>query len=127
MSESATARPLRVLIVEDNLLIAETVAEMLEKSGCAVLGPLPDVASGLALLERERFDAAMLDVNLAGSHSFPLAAVLKERAIPFVFTTGYAETSVFPPEFRSVARITKPYDQEAIDRVVNAWRQVMKA
>src|SRR4051812_18956507 len=82
---------LRVLVVEDNLLIAETICDLLEDHGCAVLGPVPDLQQGLNLLEGERPDGALLDINLSGTLSFPLAAALEGQGVPFVFMTGYDE------------------------------------
>jgi CheY-like chemotaxis protein len=113
--------PLRILVVEDNMLIAETIVDMVESCGCAVVGPAPNLERGLSLLERETVDGALLDVNLSGTFSFPLAAVLTERGVPFVFLTGYDDGTIFPVAFRGVRRVNKPFDQEDVARVVRGW------
>jgi DNA-binding response OmpR family regulator len=112
---------LRVLVVEDNLLIAETICDYLAERGCAVVGPAPDMDRGLRLLQDERLDGALLDINLAGTLSFPLASALEERGVPFVFMTGYDPGTIFPPEFREIRRLTKPFDGDDVDEVLEVW------
>jgi DNA-binding LytR/AlgR family response regulator len=114
-------RPLRVLVVEDNLLIAEALCDLLENCGCTVLGPAPDLTRSRSLIDQEAIDGALLDINLSGTLSFPLAALLTERGIPFVFVTGYDEGVLFPPAFKEVRRIAKPYDARAVSEIVEAW------
>jgi CheY-like chemotaxis protein len=122
-----SARGLRVLVVEDNLLIAETVCDMLEDCGCAVLGPAPDIKRGLQLLSGEQPDGVLLDVNLGGTLSFPLAATLEKQGVPFVFMTGYDEGTLFPPEFRAVRRISKPFDATEVAEVLEVWGRMARA
>jgi DNA-binding response OmpR family regulator len=112
---------LRVLVVEDNLLIAETLCDMLADCGCKVVGPVPDLPRGLALIDGDPLDGAMLDINLSGILSFPLATVLEERGVPFVFMTGYDDGVLFPPEFRKVRRIAKPFDAKDVAEVLEVW------
>ena len=101
---------LRVFIVEDESLVALNLQVMLEDLQCEVA----DVASTRAEADSKFasiiFDAAILDVNLRGERSFPIAQRLQERGIPFVFATGYG-TSVMPPEFRHVPVLSKPFKQ----------------
>jgi CheY-like chemotaxis protein len=120
-------RPLRVLVVEDNLLIAETISDMLQDCGCVVLGPVPDLQRGMQMLEGEQPDAVLLDINLCGTLSFPLAAALEQRGVPFVFMTGYDEGSLFPPEFRAVRRISKPFDAKDVAEVLEVWGRIARA
>jgi CheY-like chemotaxis protein len=117
---------LRVLVVEDNLLIAETICEMLESSGCAIIGPVSDMPSGLRLVEAERLDGALLDINLGGTLSFPLAAALSALGVPFVFMTGYAEGTIFPPEFRAIRRVSKPFDLKEVTEVLEVWGRMAR-
>src|SRR4051812_14727008 len=105
---------LRIMVIEDNVLIAETICDMVTACGCAVVGPVPDIGQGLELLEAGAPDGVLLDVNLGGTLSFPLAAALEARGVPFVFTTGYDADTVFPPEFRRIRRISKPFDRNEI-------------
>jgi len=109
------------LVVEDNLLIAEALCDLLETCGCSVCGPASDLARSRALIEWEQLDGALLDINLGGSLSFPLAALLEERGIPFVFVTGYDDGVLFPVEFKEVRRISKPYDPRAVSEIIEAW------
>jgi len=119
----ASGKPhaLRVLVVEDNWLIAETISEMLERCGCEVVGPAPDLDSGLTLLENAQLDGALLDVNLSGTMSFPVATALEARGVPFVFLTGYDAGTIFPAEFRTIRRLSKPCDQEQVADILEVW------
>jgi len=118
---------LRVLVVEDNWLIAETICDLLVDRGCTVVGPAPDTERGLRLLADERPDGALLDINLAGTLSFPLASVLQDRGVPFVFMTGYDDGAIFPPEFRAVRRIAKPFDVNDVLDVLEVWGRLARA
>ncbi|EIM25325.1 response regulator [Microvirga lotononidis] len=102
-----------VLIVEDEYLIADDIAQVLEQAGAAVVGPAPTRATALALLTSERIDIAVLDIELHGKLVFPVANYLRARAIPFVFATGYSQTSL-PAEYRDVATWEKPFDAYAL-------------
>jgi DNA-binding response OmpR family regulator len=99
-----------VLVVEDNFLVAEAIRDLLQEYGSAVLGPVGKVAPALALMDQYRVDAAILDINLQGEWSFPVARRLLARGIPFLFLTGYDDLSIIPPDMREVTRITKPFD-----------------
>lgn len=86
----------RVLLVEDEFLIAELTAGVLEDLSMEVVGPAYRLADGLRLAEKESLDLAVLDVNLGEGRSDPIAQVLQARKIPFVFVTGYAGLSAAP-------------------------------
>jgi DNA-binding response OmpR family regulator len=101
---------LRVLVVEDNFLVADTICEVLAECGCVVVGPAPSLKRGRELSEDEVLDGAVLDVNLGGELSFPLADVLAKRGVPFLFLTGYDDKSILPDKFREVDRLSKPFD-----------------
>ncbi len=105
---------LSVLIVEDWFLVAEEVRDMLEHAGARVLGPAASVQSALGFLHRERPDAAVLDVSLDEGDVFPFARELLEAGVPFIFMTGHAGESVFPPEFRSMPCLKKPVNAEEL-------------
>src|SRR3546814_15306412 len=72
---------LKVLVVEDNLLLAEVIRDLLEAYGCEVVGPVPDVTQGVAIAREAALDGAVLDINLGGEPCFPIATALAERAI----------------------------------------------
>jgi CheY-like chemotaxis protein len=82
---------LRILIVEDEFLIAFMLTEMLIGARASVVGPARTKDQALMLAQSERLDGALLDVNLKGERSYAVAAELKRRGIPFVLVTGYGE------------------------------------
>src|SRR5438270_8852311 len=91
LTDAVELKGRRVLVVEDEYLIAADIAASLEALGAEVAGPAASVAEALTFLERDgdRLDGAVLDVNLGKERVYPLADVLRSRGIPFVFTTGY--------------------------------------
>jgi CheY-like chemotaxis protein len=98
----------RVLIVEDDYLIAEDLREQLLSCGAVVLGPVACVADALALLEDGAVpDMAILDIGLGGGKVYPVADALRRRGIPFVFATGYDSWSI-PSAYADVPRTEKP-------------------
>ena len=83
----------KVLVVEDEYLVATLMENMLASAGCVVAGPIPRLAQALDAASSEACDVAVLDVNLAGERVYPVADILAQRNVPFVFVTGYG---VFP-------------------------------
>jgi CheY-like chemotaxis protein len=118
MAEPTDLTGLRVLVVEDTFLVAEVIADLLDSCGCTVLGPVPRVASALPMVREAELDGALLDVNLAGELCFPVAAALRERGLPFVFLTGYDDSSIIPEEFQAVPRLSKPIDRRTLAETV---------
>ena len=110
---------LRVLVVEDTLLVADVLADELRDAGCEVVGPVSRLQAAMRVAREERLDGALLDVNLAGERSFPIAAILGERGIPFIFLTGYAEDAILP-EFRASPCLMKPFRAEDMIRLVGS-------
>ncbi|OZI43629.1 response regulator [Bordetella genomosp. 5] len=107
-------RDRRILIVEDEYMIAEFLQYELEDAGAVVAGMIGNVDDGLRQVrDGLAVDAAILDVNLGGQAVFPLADELAARGIPFVFTTGYDASSI-PPRFKQVERYVKPYNTAAM-------------
>ena len=111
---------LRVLVVEDNLLLAEVTKLLLEESGCQVVGPAGWLQRGLELAKHKPLDGALLDINLHGEMSFPIAEVLSARGVPFVFVTGYEDRSIVPLAYRSAPRLDKPVADERLMEVMVA-------
>ena len=107
----------QVLVVEDEELVAMMLADMLQELDCAVLGPAGELTQALALAQKGALDAALLDVSLRGTASFPVAEALQARGIPFAFMSGYGEKD-FPPAFRQVPRLAKPFDLPDLQRVL---------
>lgn len=81
----------RVLVVEDEALIAAMIVEWLGEMGCEAVGPAARISEGLAIAEAEPIDAAVLDVNVNAERIFPLADCLRRRGVALVFATGYGE------------------------------------
>jgi DNA-binding response OmpR family regulator len=111
---------LNVLIVEDNLLLAEVTKMLLEDSGCRVVGPAGWLERGLELAQAGPLDGAILDINLHGEMSFAIAEVLCARGVPFIFVTGYEDRSIVPLAFRSAPRLDKPVADERLVEVMVA-------
>lgn len=97
----------RVLIVEDEFLVAAMLEDELIDRGATVVGPAASLAEGMRLVERGGFDLAVIDWNLDGEHSTPIAEALSEAGIPFVISTGYG---IVPTEFAGHPLLAKPYD-----------------
>ncbi len=112
MSEALSGR--RVLVVEDESLVAMLLETILEDMGCTPIGPVSTVDEALSTVAGEaQIDAALLDVNVAGVQVFPVAAALKDRGVPFVFSTGYGEGGL-PDEWRGQATIQKPFTEDTV-------------
>lgn len=111
---------LKVLIVEDELLLAMDYEEMLRREGCTVLGPAGRRANALALLERQRPDAAILDLNLAGERSTAVAEALEAQKVPFVIVTGYGEKTLQEAVLRRAPRLDKPVKIQDFIRVIGS-------
>lgn len=112
MTQALTDR--RVLVVEDESLVAMLLETILEDMGCTIVGPVATVEEGLAAVAGEdSLDAALLDVNVAGREVFPIAEALKARGVPFVFSTGYGEGGL-PDAWRGQPTVQKPFTESAI-------------
>lgn len=120
----STIRDCRVLVVEDEYMLATELEMELLDAGAIVLGPIGTIEEAVDLVRFEQeIDGAILDVNLGGEMVFPVADLLIERGVPFVFTTGYDE-SIIPPNFKHVVRCEKPINitriTQAIGRIIHA-------
>ena len=109
-------RPSRVLVVEDEMLVAMDIEGLLLERGYEVVGPAPTVERALALLARERPDVAMLDLNLAGEDTVPVAEELRRRGIPFVVVSGYGASRMREGALRDAPFVSKPYDRDDLAR-----------
>lgn len=95
-------------------MVAADLEALLEREGASVVGMASSVAGGLKLLDATHPEAAVLDLNLAGEVSKPLAAAFAERCVPFVIVTGYGESWTRSSEFRDAPRIDKPVDHQRL-------------
>jgi CheY-like chemotaxis protein len=110
----------RILIVEDDWLIAQDMSDIVEELGGAVVGPAGKLAQGLAIAESEELAGAILDVNLNGETTFALADRLLANNIPVIFATGY-DAAMLPGRFADVYRVPKPFTALAVER---AFRRI---
>lgn len=108
---------LRVLVVEDEPVVAMCLEDILDGLGCVPVGPAGRLSEGLALAERETLDAAILDINLGNERSTPIAELLHVRGVPFVFASGYGAV---PERFAGeIELIAKPYREADIEAALH--------
>ena len=114
--DSPTPQP-RLLLVEDEVLVGLFMAEMLEDMDFSVTDPCRTLADGLAAAKAEKFDGAVLDMNLNGESVYPLADLLTSLDVPFIFVTGYS-ADVVAERFAKIPIIQKPVAAEALARIL---------
>jgi DNA-binding response OmpR family regulator len=117
-----TALPLegrRVLVVDDIYFIADDVQRTLGKAGAEIVGPASNTKDAIRQIETTSIDAAVLDVNLEGELSYPIALELERRTIPFIFASGYDDWAV-PEEWQHITRLQKPYNLRELPIAVAA-------
>ena len=118
MTQPLTGR--RVLVVEDESLVAMLIETILEDMDCIPVGPAANIEEGLRLVaDTQDLDAALLDVNVAGQQIFPVADALKARGVPFVFSTGYGEAGL-PDHWRGRPTLQKPFSERAVEQALMA-------
>jgi DNA-binding NtrC family response regulator len=120
MGHGAELSAMRILVVEDEILVAMSLADLLADSGFAAAGPVSSVEQGMQLVEQEAIDGAILDINLRGEMVFPLADALAERSIPFVYVTGYGKLLRACNHGRPV--LQKPYNNQQLLKIIGEWR-----
>src|SRR3954468_20973420 len=109
----------RVLVVEDEYLLAMDLTERLQELGVEVIGPAATVGGAIVLLEANQVDGAILDINIRGERVYPVADRLKQKNIPFVFTSGYS-SELKPEAYATIPRCNKPTDFETVARLLAA-------
>ncbi len=107
----------RILLAEDEGLIALELEQMLVSFGCDVVGPVASVEGVLENAERGGLDGAVLDVNLRGRQIFEILPKLQRLGLRLIMTSGYDDVTLFPPPFRTVPRISKPFDERELRRI----------
>lgn len=108
---------LKILVVEDEMLVSMLVEDMLADLGCAVVGPAAELGEAMSLAKTADIDAALLDVNLGGKPIFPVADALKDRGVPFAFASGYGEAGL-SEEHRGAAVLQKPFREMDLARAL---------
>jgi CheY-like chemotaxis protein len=109
----------RILIVEDEAMVAMVLEDMVLDMGHHVVGPAARLETAVGLARSEMIDFAILDVNLGEFRSFPVADVLSARGIPFIFATGYGRSGLVDP-YKNATVLGKPYDLAAMQVAVVA-------
>src|SRR4051794_14329719 len=107
----------RILVVEDETLLAVTIEEILQDLGCEVVGPIGRLDAALRSATHDRLDAAVLDISIRGGLVFPVAKQLLARGIPFVFASGYGEWAL-PADFADRPRVTKPFTVRELEAAI---------
>lgn len=107
----------RVLIVEDEPLLAMNIEDMLTELGHLVVATATRVDKALTFAESSEFNFAVLDINLAGSNTFQVAAILRKRGIPFIFTSGYGADGLIDG-YRGAHLLTKPFGPSELEHMI---------
>jgi len=97
-----------ILVVEDEMLLAMDIEELVRAAGCSVIGPVGTIGEAVRKLRETKPDGAILDVNISGEMVFPVADALHEAGIPFMIVTGYTREHV-PERHRDRPFLQKPY------------------
>jgi CheY-like chemotaxis protein len=115
-AEATMANCRRVLLVEDEALVAMMIQECLTEYGHSVVGPIGRAAEALAAAKQGEFDAAILDINLSDGMAYPVAEILSQRGVPFAFVTGY-EADRVDERFSNVPVLQKPIERQMLQRL----------
>jgi CheY-like chemotaxis protein len=109
----------RVLVVEDEAMIAMLVEDMVLDFGSEVVGPVATMDDAINLARSAELDAAILDINVGGSVIFPVADILSERGIPLIFATGYGSKGL-PPRFQNSPTLPKPFSYQSLEEALRS-------
>jgi len=120
-NEDAPLAGLRILVVEDEYLVARNLRRTLRRAGASVAGPAPSASTAEAELAAAPVDVVLLDVALADGHAYPFADALIARGQPLAFLTGY-QHDVLPPRFAATTWVGKPFSDR---RIVQAVRTLL--
>lgn len=110
---------IKILVVEDEMLVMMAIEDTLADLGCSSIAVAGSIDQALELISANDFDLAMLDVNLGGQRSYPVARALDLRGVPFAFSTGYSEHGV-GQDFGDRPVLTKPYNKHRLVAVLSA-------
>jgi DNA-binding NtrC family response regulator len=116
-SETAKTKKLRFLLIEDEALILLNLKSALKELGWEVSGTAAKIDAAMKVARSGSFDAAIIDINLDGAMTYPVADILRERAIPFAFTTGYGRTAI-DNAYSEVPILQKPFSHDQLKSVV---------
>jgi len=111
----------RVLLVEDEAMIAMLIEDMLADLGCEVVHTASRIADALMAAQEQACDLAILDLNLNGAQTYPVAEVLRARGIPIIFATGYGSNGL-DPKFAGAPALAKPFQQTDLEIALKSLR-----
>jgi len=117
---SSALAGLRLLVVEDEYMVADHIVILLEEFGCDVAGPVATIEGALAAVDDGGLDGALLDANLKGISSAPIAAALHAASVPFVVVTGYGARGLAEDTLDRAPRLTKPFKAAELEAILIA-------
>jgi CheY-like chemotaxis protein len=117
---------IKVLVVEDEGLVALMIEDILQDLGCEIVASVAHLADACVIAAKAPIDLAVLDVNLGGERSFPVAEILRDRGVPFLFSTGY-ETDGIPAEFNGYPVLGKPFSAKDLQQTISRALQAHNA
>ena len=107
----------KVLVVEDEMMIAMLIEDMLDEFGCKLVGPATNVPRALELIGKESIDVAVLDLNLDGKDTYAIADALQRKNVPFIFATGYGSTGL-RQEYGNRPVLPKPFQARDLENAL---------
>ena len=122
MSDTVELAGLRVLVVEDEMMVSMLIEDMLGDLGCVVVGPASRLEEAVELANTRELDCAVLDVNLGGQPIFPLVDLLRSKDVPFAFATGYGDAGLRDVD-KGAPVLQKPFREGDLARVLGQLRE----
>jgi CheY-like chemotaxis protein len=107
----------KILVVEDEMMIAMLIEDMLDEFGCKLVGPATNVPRALELIARENVEIAVLDLNLDGQNTYAIADALQQKNVPFIFATGYGSTGL-RQEYGNRPVLQKPFQARDLENAL---------
>lgn len=124
MSQDLDLVGLKVLVVEDEMMVSMLIEDMLGDMGCHVVGPASRLDEAMSLARESEIDCAVLDVNLGGQPIFPLADLLREKGRPFAFATGYGDSALRDVD-KGAPVLQKPFRETDLQRIIVQLREAV--
>lgn len=119
MTSANPSKRCRVLVVEDEALIAIMIADQLTQLGYEIVGPVSKLDAAMTFAREARFDAAILDVTIRGGKTFPVAELLSAKSIPFAISSGYGDWAL-PDSLKVQPRLTKPFSESELEAMITS-------
>ena len=116
---NADGQKRRVLVIEDEALVAMLIEDMIHDGGDEMVGSACRLSDALVLAQETQADVALLDINLGGALAYPVADVLCEPGVPIVFTSGYGSAGLIE-RFQDCPMLDKPFDQPGLEHAIHA-------